>query len=690
MSESTDTTVTKDEKQKGESSEESRPASSGPPKSIPSGPPEVGRQGPPGPPPKPAMRKKAPGVRGHRQAPQSSTNLGTGDKVGGRFFVERYLGSSGGGVSYLCNDQKTQDPVVVKVLSMPYPGDERFKELRADIGVATSIDHENLTSAMGIGRTQQGDIFIAMEFVDGATLSQLVSERREEGRTLSLRDTFTVLAHTCDALEAVHRRKTCHGVLTPYNIYVTPAGKVKVGNLAFGRVVSTYLHTKGEGPFVDSIYVAPEAARDPKALNRRSDLYSMGMIAAELLSPTGLPGERKEAHDMAVDALAKYPPALFSLVSGCLSEEPKRRPSSVKEFRDEFEEIARDAGAKLEGPPPSGALPIQPAVEVQEGEDEGDDLFDMFDEELVGPSTQGANERYLVQKDGLDYGPFTDEEVLEQLYADEIDEYTSVMDRTTQERKDLQDIEVFREKVLAYIPERNERLRREAERREELKRKAKKGGVAGLVVLIFVSLGVLAAMGWFWLQRPTPEPLPLDQAFASMDYHFSPPPTEFQTMEVDSDVLQGIFNPEATEEEIRRQIAEAQAAARAQAPSPSRPASGSAPQEREERVGEIDMGADGATDHHLSNYEINQVIMSDWPALRDCVMKEATQNPGFRGVTVKFFIRPSGTTGGVGLAESQYQSRPVGQCLIDRFRNMRFPAHGAVHERGVEFPLMVQ
>ncbi len=660
----------------------------GPPKSPPKPP---GRSGPPGPPPKPAVQRQAPGVRGSRHIPEK-TALKTGDCVGKRFFVERFLGSSGGAISYLCNDRATQSPVVVKVLEMPYPGDEGFAKLRSEIGVASSIDHPNLIGAVGMGRTEDGDIFIAMEYVEGATLSQLVAKRREEGRTLSLRDAFTVLAHSCDALEGVHQRKISHGVLTPYNIYVTGVGHVKVGNLGFGRVVGTYLYGRGEGPFVDSIYVAPEAAEDPSTLTPRADLYSLGMIAAELLSPTGLPSDRKAAHDMAVDALAQYPPSLFSLVSGCLTRDPAQRPESVEVFRREFEEIARDAGAKLQGPPPSGALPIKPAVE-ESNDSEDDDLFDLFDPDDIGTSagSDSNDDRYLVQKDGLDYGPFTVEEILEQLYADEIDEHSKVLDRTTQERQPLGEIEVFREPVQEYIPQREERLRLEAERRAELKRKAKKGGKAALVVGIIAGLVVLVAMGWFWLQQPDPEPIPMDQAFASLDYHFSPPPTEFQTMEVDPDVMESIFNPEASEEEVARQLAQAASSA------PSRPsgARGGTQQPAQRPAEEdeptvIDMSADGGTDHHLTDQEINQVITSDFAALRDCIMKEVNTNRSFRGVTIKFFIRPTGTTGGVSLKEQQYQNRPVGQCLIERFRAMRFPEHGAIEERGVEYPFYVQ
>lgn len=668
------------------------PPAGGPPKPKkaksslpkPGGPPKPSAPKPsalePEPEPVKAVRAQAPGVRGRTEAPEQET-LKTGESLGGRFVVEQYLGSSGGGVSYLCHDKETQEKVVVKVLDMPYPGDEEFQRLRREVGVASSIDQRNLTSAVGMGKSRKNQIFVAMEYVEGATLSRLIASRREEGRTLSLRDAFTALAHVCNALEAVHERNTCHGVLTPYNIYVNHSGVVKVGNLAIGRLVSTYLHQNGEGPFVDSIYVAPEVAENPKRLSPAADLYSLGMIAAEILSLMGLPGNRKQAHDLAVDAVSKYPPALFSLVSNCLSRDPGQRPTSVASFREDFEEVARDAGAQLTGAPPAGALPIEPAVEEEEGAEE----FDLFDlGEIKGPEEAGED-RYLVQKSGLDYGPFTEEQILEQLYADEINEHSPVLDRITQERMPLQEFECFREAALEYIPVREERLRREAEARAELTRKAKKGGVAGLVVLIIGGIATLIGMAIFWHYQPDPMPLPVSEAFAAMTYEFAPPPTEFQAVALDQSLLESIFNPAAGQEEVARQ------AARARRTRPAASGGAAAPSgSGEEEVAVVDMGAAGGSTHHLTPQEINQVIMSDLPAIRECVMREVNNDRSFRGVEVQFFIRPSGTTGGVTLKETRYLDRPVGQCLVDRFRALRFPEHGAIGNRGVTFPLYLQ
>jgi hypothetical protein len=632
------------------------------------------------------MGKRAPGVRNATEAPAEPTTLRTGDTVGGAFVVQRYLGSSGGAISYLCDEKGKDNQVVIKVLSMPYPGDEGFAALRERIQVASSIRHRNLTKILGMGSTGKDEMFVAMEFVRGSSVSKVVAQRREAGEALELRDVFTILAHACDALEEVHKR-TAHGVLTPYNIYLSHKGLVKVSNLTFDRIAGEYLAAeKGTGPFVDSIYVAPEAAKDPSALTPAADLFSLGILAAEFLSEKGLPNDRKSARHRALDGLGKYPPSLVNLIASCIDSSPKNRPASVRVFRDTLEDAAREAGAKLGGAPPEGCLPIEPAAEDAEPAGLGDEDSDLFDIDLPGfgeDEDPDGEERYLVQKDGLDYGPFTKQQVLEQLYEDDIDEYTPILDRITQDRVDLGEMEVFRDEVEEYIPVREERRRREAEARAELERKVKKGASVGLVFAVAVGVVVLGFMIWQYSTLPDPEPLPMENAFASMDYEFLPPPKDFQTIAVDKDLMASIFNPEASEEEIARKIKRRSKKRRGSKRQGSSAAA-------ESGVTEVDMGDMSGSTHHLSDYEINQIIMAQFGQLRGCIMQELKSNRSFKGVTVQFFIRPSGTTGGVKIQESKYSNRDVGECLKRRFRSMKFPEHGAVSNKGVTFPLRVQ
>jgi serine/threonine protein kinase len=637
-------------------------------------------------PPRQAVAKKAPGVRDAREAPSSDVSLKTGDVVGGVFEVDRLLGSSGGGVSYLCTNRKTQEQVVIKVLAVANPGEELSAEARETVKKASKVRQSNLTKILGMGQTGDGQIFVAMEYVRGSTVSRVLAQRREKGEGVTMRDAFTILAHTCDALEAAHER-LAHGVLTPYNIYLSHKGIVKVGNLAFGRIAAKYLLDEQEaGPFIDSIYVAPEATNDPDNITPSSDLFSLGMIAAELLGDRGLPSERRRAQRAALDGLNDCPPSLVNLIASCIDSNAENRPESVRVFRDTFESAAREYGETLGGQAPEGHLPIEPAVEDDEattGDDE-DDIFDIPELSAeFGEVEDEGEQRYLVQKDGLDYGPFTHQQVLDQLYEDDIDEFTLVLDRVTQDRLPLGEMDAFETEVEEYIPVREERRRQEAERRAELERKVKKGAGVGLIAAVILGAFALVGMTVYYLSLPDPEELPVETAFVSLDFKFLPPPKEFQTVSADKELLSSIFNPEASQEEIERKVRKSVRRSKKRANSGGN-------DEQQNAAATVDMADGSGSGKVLTDYEINQKIMSNFGSLRSCIMRELKSNRSFKGVTVQFFIRPSGTTGGVKIRESQYANKPVGRCIVQQFRSMKFPEHGAISNKGVTFPLRVQ
>lgn len=656
-------------------------------------------------PPIPAIAKQAPGVKDAKQAPEGPT-LQTGDIIGGKFLVNRYLGSSDGATSYLCRDQTRDREVVIKLI----PANLMTPAQQQGLGEAVKLSaklgtHRNLTGTYGMGKAPDGQTFVAQEFVDGYSLSRLVATRREKRLRLGMRDVFTVIAHLCHVLEVVHKHMA-HGVLTPYNVYVNRKGVLKLTNLAFGHAAAMMLHPEGKGPYHDSIYVAPEVSRNPATLSPASDIYSLAMLAIELLKAEGLPADRDMARRAISSVMAEYPTRLTQLLFSALDQDPAKRPALL-EFYQIFEETARAQGATLGHPPTEAELPIEPAVapetnaqvaaanQAANPTEEEEDLFNI-------PELQNAADRsssfgvfrdseeeeegqYLVQKNGLDYGPFTVEQVLAQLRTDEINENTQVLHRLTQERVALIDAPDFAAAVKEYIPIREERRRKEAAARAELQRKVKKGGLAIFYVGIVAGLFVLAGMIYVLVNQPDPEALPMDKAFASLDFKLLPPPKEFKTVAVDSSLMKSIFDPKASDEEIASKLKSLKKKRR-----PSNKGAGSGkPGDDEENVTEIDMSAGSKDGRILSDGEINEVIMGNFGSLRRCIVKELQSNSNFKKITVQFFIRPSGTTGGVKVQESNYSGKEVGRCLIGQFRQMKFPMHSGFN-RGVTFPIQVQ
>jgi len=374
----------------------------------------------------PSLPKQPDDVKGSRESPDQQLEFRSGDRVGGRFVVERYLGSSGGGISYLCREDDSGNPVVIKVLTMPAPRGEHLEWMRGKIRAASQIRAANTTDILGMGTTGDGEVYVAMDYIEGQSLSRALATQREKGREIGLAEMYHVVEHICNGLEAIHEH-LAHGLLTPFNIYIGDSGQVQIQNLGFGEISARYLHSEGKGPFRDSIYVAPEVTADPDNLSPRSDLYSAGMIAAEMLSGGGLPRQRGRAREVAARIAKTYSDGIHRLVGASLSKDPSERTGSTAEFRMALENAVEEAGVDPADGLPSDGLPVRPAVDVREGDDE---LFDIpGPEQSEEVDTAQGEERYLVRKEGLDYGPFTKQEVLDQLYDDEIDEHTSVLNR---------------------------------------------------------------------------------------------------------------------------------------------------------------------------------------------------------------------------------------------------------------------
>jgi serine/threonine protein kinase len=610
-------------------------------------------------------------VRGP-ESPRRGLPLGPGDVVGSEFRVRQYLGAAHGTASYLCGKRSDGTEVVLKLVLESAERPELIELLRTQIRRASRIKHDRLVSILGMGQTDEGDGFVVMRHVGGRTLARALAQCRERGHHVAFVESFDVLEQLGSVLETVHA-EMAHGVLTPYNLHVADDGGLHVGNLGFGAVMAGLLEGDVQAPAADSVFVAPEALDPDTPLTPAADIFSMGMITGTLLMNGRVPNGRDQARRRFLEASRKRDPALGEVLERALHADPADRFGGVREFVSALDRAFLEMGVDLTAPRPDSGLGVRRAETSKDAE-----LFDIegFDVDSIGPSARSGEEaRFLVQKEGVDYGPFTHDEVVEQLYDEEIDENTRIRDRATGERARLEEIPALQEALDEFIPVRKERRRRERERREQIQKTVKKGGRMALVIGIVVGIAVLAGMLYFYLTRPDPEPLPLDEAFASLDYEFTPPPTEFQTVSVDENVLRGIFNPEASARELARRVERARSGQNKGAGS--------------EGVTQVDMSESGEKKEHLSDQTIYNIILSNFEPLRQCVQSELRRNPDFKGVHIQFFIRPSGTTGGVKVREASYRGSSVASCLTREFRTMTFPEHAAISNKGVTFPLTV-
>ena len=226
--------------------------------------------------------------------------------------------------------------------------------------LAAGLDHPHIVHIHDFGR--DGDAYyLAMEYVCGEDLSALWRRANELGAPLPVADVATILVAACEALHHAHEQGIVHRDVTPANLLVSYDGVVKLADfgIAKSQAVASRAQTnvgtlKGKVP-----YMSPEQAR-ARSLDRRSDLFSLGVVAWELLTGKRLFHRRSELDMLRavqmgdVPPLASVrpdiPPALAAAVETALEHDANDRWDNAAEVAQ-----AITAAMAAAGEPPSKA-----------------------------------------------------------------------------------------------------------------------------------------------------------------------------------------------------------------------------------------------------------------------------------------------------------------------------------------------
>ncbi len=295
------------------------------------------------------------------QAPLATV---AGQAVSHYRLVER-LGGGGMGVVHKAVDLELGRPVALKFLPAELARDtaalERF---RREARAASSLNHPNICTIYEIGR--DGDLlFIAMEFLDGATLKHHI-----QGAPLRVDDLFGLALDIVEGLNAAHSAGIIHRDIKPANIFVTKRGPAKILDFGVAKVASAGDHelTTGGAALPDSIsnheltatgnvlgtvsHMSPEQIRG-EALDPRTDLFSFGVVLCEMATG-GLPfvGETPESIVHAVlhrtppppsQLNPALPPELDAIVGKCLAKDRNLRYRDASEIRTDLLRVSRDS-----------------------------------------------------------------------------------------------------------------------------------------------------------------------------------------------------------------------------------------------------------------------------------------------------------------------------------------------------------
>jgi len=384
--------------------------------------------------------------------------------VGGRFQIQSFVRAEVGTELYQALDTSDNKPALLRVFQCP-PAAHPI--LERDLTHAATVAHKNLCTILAWGY-EGARAYLATEPPDGATLRQIVVSRRSQNQVVGLAHAHVLLGHAANGIEAAYPQVS-HGGINPASILLGNSGRVRVANLGLTRALPALAQADATDGASASPYLAPEVLAGA-APSPASDVFSLTAVLYELVTghaPTSPPWPATQVN-------ADLPKGIDKVIDRGLASLPETRFARPSQLIAEVGTLLSNQSAPKKDP----AL-ATPRLTLGKS-------FSVSDAVRISEEY----ERWLIQKDNLDFGPFSLAQVMAQMEKGVFSGDNFIVDADSGDRQKIKDHPQLAEytRVVERKLEAQRRTRAEAVHEHTERRK-------GRWTILVISVAVLAIAG---------------------------------------------------------------------------------------------------------------------------------------------------------------------------------------------------